>query len=69
MEQEVGTDVYGAAADDPAPSVGDLDPIEWPFQSRFIEVLGNQVHFVDEGQGPILPSSTWACGHSSGEMS
>ena len=47
----------GCAADDtdmntPAePTIG----AEFPFESRFIEILGSQMHYVDEGQGdPIL---------------
>lgn len=28
---------------------------EFPFQSKFIEVLGSKIHYVDEGEGdPIL---------------
>jgi pimeloyl-ACP methyl ester carboxylesterase len=27
---------------------------EWPFQSRFVDVRGNRIHYIDEGRGPIL---------------
>lgn len=26
----------------------------YPFQSRFVEVEGNRIHYIDEGSGPIL---------------
>ena len=30
-------------------------PAEFPFQSRLVDVLGSQMHYVDEGSGdPIL---------------
>jgi haloalkane dehalogenase len=31
-----------------------LDGQLFPFQSRFVELLGHRVHFVDEGRGPTL---------------
>jgi pimeloyl-ACP methyl ester carboxylesterase len=31
-----------------------LPPQEWPFRSRSIELDGHRIHFVDEGEGPIL---------------
>ncbi len=31
-----------------------LDRTLFPFQSRFVDVDGNTVHYVDEGQGPVL---------------
>lgn len=31
-----------------------LDPAEYPFRSRFLEVDGHVVHYVDEGAGPTL---------------
>lgn len=27
---------------------------DFPFQSRYLDVLGNRIHFVDEGSGPVL---------------
>src|SRR5262249_40259372 len=31
-----------------------VDAELYPFESRFIELDGNSVHYVDEGSGPIL---------------
>jgi haloalkane dehalogenase len=31
-----------------------VDDDLFPFQSRFVELDGNVVHYVDEGSGPIL---------------
>ncbi len=31
-----------------------LDQRLYPFQSRFVEIGGNQIHYVDEGRGPTL---------------
>src|SRR6266700_3054485 len=31
-----------------------LDEKLYPFQSRFVEVEGNRVHYIDEGSGPTL---------------
>ena len=31
-----------------------LDRTLFPFQSRFVEIGGNRVHYVDEGSGPTL---------------
>ncbi len=31
-----------------------LDEKLYPFQSHFVEIAGNRIHFIDEGQGPIL---------------
>ena len=31
-----------------------LDEKLYPFQSRFVEIDGNQIHYVDEGSGPTL---------------
>ncbi|HLO32800.1 MAG TPA: alpha/beta fold hydrolase [Anaerolineales bacterium] len=31
-----------------------LDEKLYPFQSRFMEIEGNQIHYVDEGRGPTL---------------
>lgn len=31
-----------------------LSEAHYPFQSRWREVLGHRVHYVDEGQGPVL---------------
>jgi len=31
-----------------------LDEQLYPFQSRFVEVDGNRIHYIDEGSGPIL---------------
>jgi len=31
-----------------------LDEKLYPFQSRFVEIEGNQIHYVDEGRGPTL---------------
>lgn len=31
-----------------------LDDRLYPFESRYVEIDGNRVHYVDEGEGPIL---------------
>src|SRR5947209_12511840 len=31
-----------------------LDEHLYPFQSRFVEIDGNRIHYIDEGTGPIL---------------
>lgn len=31
-----------------------LDEWLYPFQSRFVEIEGNRIHYVDEGSGPTL---------------
>jgi len=31
-----------------------LDPSLYPFQSRTIEIDDNQIHYIDEGSGPIM---------------
>src|SRR5260370_145312 len=31
-----------------------LDEQLYPFQSRFVEIDGNRIHYIDEGTGPIL---------------
>ena len=31
-----------------------VDDKLFPFESRFVELSGNVVHYVDEGEGPIL---------------
>ncbi len=31
-----------------------LDEKLYPFQSRFVEIEGNRIHYVDEGRGPTL---------------
>ncbi len=31
-----------------------LDETLYPFQSRFVEIEGNRIHYVDEGRGPTL---------------
>src|SRR5215510_2843602 len=31
-----------------------LDQREFPFASHFIEIEGNQIHYIDEGNGPVL---------------
>jgi haloalkane dehalogenase len=31
-----------------------LDRDLFPFQSRYVEVDGNQIHYIDEGLGPVL---------------
>ena len=40
-----------------------LDEQLYPFQSRFVEIEGNRIHYIDEGSGPILfllhPSIGW----------
>jgi hypothetical protein len=32
-----------------------LDEQLYPFQSRFVEIDGNRIHYIDEGSGPIFP--------------
>ena len=31
-----------------------LDQREFPFASHFIQIEGNQIHYIDEGNGPVL---------------
>ena len=31
-----------------------LDQREFPFASHFLEIEGNQIHYIDEGNGPVL---------------
>ena len=31
-----------------------LKPGQFPFESRFVSVLGARLHYVDEGQGPVV---------------
>jgi haloalkane dehalogenase len=31
-----------------------LDKQLYPFQSRFVEIDGNRIHYIDEGTGPVL---------------
>ncbi len=33
-----------------------LDERLYPFQSRFVEIEGNRIHYVDEGSGPTRRS-------------
>jgi len=41
-----------------------LDEGLYPFQSRFVAIEGNRIHYIDEGTGPILfflhPSIGWS---------
>jgi haloalkane dehalogenase len=41
-----------------------LDAQLYPFQSRFVEIDGNRLHYIDEGSGPIIfllhPSIGWS---------
>src|SRR5437764_6516591 len=37
-----------------APSALWLDEELYPFQSRFVEIDGNRIHYIDEGSGPML---------------
>src|SRR5260370_7444960 len=41
-----------------------LDEQLYPFQSRFVEIDSNGIHYIDEGSGPILfflhPSIGWS---------
>ncbi len=41
-----------------------LDEQLYPFQSRFVEIDGNRIHYIHEGSGPILfflhPSIGWS---------
>jgi haloalkane dehalogenase len=41
-----------------------LDERLYPFESRYVEIDGNQVHYVDEGTGPTLlflhPGPAWS---------
>ena len=45
-----------------------LDEQLYPFQSRFVEVEGNRIHYIDEGSGPTLlllhPGVGWSCMYS-----
>jgi haloalkane dehalogenase len=31
-----------------------LDPVLYPFVSRYMDIEGNRVHYIDEGTGPIV---------------
>jgi hypothetical protein len=31
-----------------------LDEKLYPFQSRFVEIDGSRIHYIDEGNGPIV---------------
>ncbi len=44
----------GTTVQETAPSPPWLDEQLYPFQSHFVEIEGNQVHYVDEGRGPTL---------------
>lgn len=35
-------------------SAEDLSRKEWPFTSRYLDVDGNEIHYIDEGTGPVL---------------
>jgi hypothetical protein len=41
-----------------------IDEQLYPFQSRFVEIDSNRIHYIDEGSGPILfflhPSIGWS---------
>ncbi len=45
-----------------------LDEQLYPFQSRFVEVEGNRIHYIDEGTGPTLffvhPGVGWSLMYS-----
>ena len=45
-----------------------LDEQLYPFQSRFVEVEGNRIHYIDEGTGPTLffvhPGIGWSLMYS-----
>lgn len=45
-----------------------LDEQLYPFQSRFVEVEGNRIHYIDEGSGPTLffvhPGVGWSLMYS-----
>ena len=45
-----------------------LDEQLYPFQSRFVEIEGNRIHYIDEGSGPILlfvhPGVGWSLMYS-----
>lgn len=38
----------------PTPAAGWLPFEEFPFRSRFVEIDGNRIHYLDEGEGPLL---------------
>jgi hypothetical protein len=48
--------VTGSGGSMPQKSVNPpwLDRTLFPFRSRFIEIDGNTVHYIDEGRGPVL---------------
>jgi pimeloyl-ACP methyl ester carboxylesterase len=37
-----------------SPSTRDLSTEEWPFASRFSRIQGHEIHYIDEGGGPLL---------------
>src|SRR5919204_535954 len=41
-----------------------LDRKLFPFESRYLDLNGNRIHYIDEGGGPVLlflhPSPTWS---------
>src|SRR5262245_21184793 len=40
-----------------------VDPALFPFRSRFVDIDGHRIHFVDEGSGPTIlflhPGPAW----------
>jgi haloalkane dehalogenase len=48
----------------PIPRPAWLEPDLFPFESRFVDVDGHHIHYVDEGKGPILllvhPDPSWS---------
>lgn len=51
-----------------APRPAWLDEQLYPFQSRFVEIEGHRIHYIDEGAGPILffvhPGVGWSLMYS-----
>ena len=41
-----------------------LDRQAFPFESRYLDLDGNRIHYIDQGEGPVLlflhPSPTWS---------
>jgi haloalkane dehalogenase len=48
------TDNQGTTIQETAPRPQWLDEQLYPFQSRFVQVDGNHLHYIDEGSGPTL---------------
>jgi haloalkane dehalogenase len=51
---ETGREVPESESQSAPPRPPWLDEKLYPFRSHFIEIAGNRIHYIDEGQGPTL---------------